>query len=147
MLRFSWKESNISNILIDLIDWLLLNIRSVIIQLYSWGEQVVQHFILWFWNGTIGGNTTHSRSGIHWLLFTLSEDHSSFCFDKQQTITRYSPEPGWINNRIGGVMVILLASNAVDRGYLELIILSVYSESFQDYSNSVIFRSIIIELW
>jgi hypothetical protein len=52
---------------------------------------------------------------INWLLFTLSEDHSSFCLDKQQTITRYSPEPGWINNRIGGVMVSLLASNAVDR--------------------------------
>ena len=56
-----------------------------------------------------------SMRKINWLLFTLSEDHSSFCLDKQQTITRYSPEPGWINNRIGGVMVSLLASNAVDR--------------------------------
>ena len=58
-----------------------------------------------------------SMRKINWLLFTLSEDHSSFCLDKQQTITRYSPEPGWINNRIGGVMVTLLASNAVDRGF------------------------------
>jgi hypothetical protein len=58
-----------------------------------------------------------SMRKINWLLFTLSEDHSSFCLDKQQTIIRYSPEPGWINNRIGGVMVSLLASNAVDRGF------------------------------
>ena len=58
-----------------------------------------------------------SMRKINWLLFTLSEDHSSFCLDKQQTITRYSPEPGWISNRIGGVMVSLLASNVVDRGF------------------------------